>query len=145
MHHEGCFRCSVSGLWIGILSCDPRTGIVINEPLQAVQEALHATDGMEINQVDQKEDEEEEDVSKIVYQDTPVVPAPWVSDTADETDREVQQLTVTSKRDPIILHIHRNTLELSKSYKFSDRDSDAGWLDRQRSGERSSDGLCRIS
>ena len=67
--------------------------------------------------------------STIVYEDKPICPSPWKSTTSDDTMTEVDMMTIKTKRRQIRLTISRPFADLSKHYKFSDRDSDTGELD----------------
>ncbi|RLN02703.1 hypothetical protein BBJ28_00011642 [Nothophytophthora sp. Chile5] len=58
-----------------------------------------------------------DDVSKIVYEDRPVLSRPWSSATARETHDDVEALTAKPTR-PLMSD------ELNADYKFSDRDAD---------------------
>lgn len=61
-----------------------------------------------------------------MYDDKPVIPSEWVSETSQETSTEVELLTIQPKRSKIILKINRPRRDLCNGYKFSDRDSEAG-------------------
>ncbi|KAL3671140.1 WD repeat-containing protein 63 [Phytophthora oleae] len=64
------------------------------------------------------------DMSKIVYEDKPVLSCAWTSATARETHEDVEALSVTPSRPLITMSVTKMSDELNADYKFSDRDAD---------------------
>ncbi|KAG7398630.1 WD repeat-containing protein 63 [Phytophthora boehmeriae] len=64
------------------------------------------------------------DMSKIVYEDKPVMSRPWTSTTARETHEDVEALTIKPSRPLITISVTKMSDELNADYKFSDRDAD---------------------
>lgn len=90
-------------------------------------------------------EDEEDDMSKIVYQDRPVLSKPWMSSSARESHEDVESLTVKSSRPLVALSspvellsayslwligvqiqisVTKMSDEFNADYKFSDRDAD---------------------
>ncbi|KAG7384859.1 WD repeat-containing protein 63 [Phytophthora pseudosyringae] len=67
------------------------------------------------------------DMSKIVYEDKPMLSRPWTSATARESHDDVEALSVKLSR-PLVTRITMSVTkmsdELNADYKFSDRDAD---------------------
>lgn len=80
------------------------------------QEALAAQEKASTN--------EEDDLSKIVYEDRPMVARAWVSTTAKDTFDDVDALNIRSTRQLIKISVTKMSDELNADYKFSDRDAD---------------------
>ncbi|ETK81029.1 hypothetical protein L915_13419 [Phytophthora nicotianae] len=64
------------------------------------------------------------DVSKIVYEDKPMLSRPWTSVTARESHEDVEALSVVPSRPLITMSVTKMSDELNADYKFSDRDAD---------------------
>ncbi|KAJ8548486.1 hypothetical protein ON010_g11187 [Phytophthora cinnamomi] len=64
------------------------------------------------------------DMSKIVYEDKPVLSRPWTSATARETHDDVEALSIKPSRPLITMSVTKMSDELNADYKFSDRDAD---------------------
>ncbi|KAG1712314.1 hypothetical protein DVH05_000061 [Phytophthora capsici] len=69
------------------------------------------------------------DMSKIVYEDKPVLSRPWTSVTARETHEDVEALSVTPSRPLITMSVTKMSDELNADYKFSDRDADQCFIE----------------
>ncbi|GMF43161.1 unnamed protein product [Phytophthora fragariaefolia] len=64
------------------------------------------------------------DMSKIVYEDKPVLSRPWSSATARESHEDVEALSIKPSRPLITMSVTKMSDELNADYKFSDRDAD---------------------
>ncbi|KAE9004249.1 hypothetical protein PF010_g13480 [Phytophthora fragariae] len=64
------------------------------------------------------------DMSKIVYEDKPVLSRPWTSATARESHDDVEALSIKPSRPLITMSVTKMSDELNADYKFSDRDAD---------------------
>ncbi|KAG3017635.1 hypothetical protein JG687_00005411 [Phytophthora cactorum] len=64
------------------------------------------------------------DMSKIVFEDKPMLSRPWTSVTARETHDDVEALSVVPSRPLITMSVTKMSDELNADYKFSDRDAD---------------------
>lgn len=71
--------------------------------------------------------------ANVVYEDKPLEPRPWESETSEATMEEIDLRSVKSFRDPICLEIYRPKRNLKMPYRFLDRNSDvAGSLQEFR-------------
>ena len=57
-----------------------------------------------------------------VYEDKPIIPRPWTSQSASESEIEVNALTHSNMREPMAIEITRLKKSVKLKYKFTDRD-----------------------
>ena len=75
----------------------------------------------------------EEARKNIVYEDKPIEPNPWVSDSHENTIAEVDALTCKPSRDPIKYVISRPKMYTKQPVKFMTRDSSVSGVAEFRS------------
>jgi hypothetical protein len=88
--------------------------------LEAEATALEA-----VLQEENEEEEKEEDLP--VFEDVPMQPRPWESATADESSREVDDLTVVPSRERVRVVVTRPWKSIGLPCKLADRDA-MEWL-----------------
>ena len=71
--------------------------------------------------------------ANIVYEDSPIIPRPWQTETSKETDVEIKSLTHNPVREPISLEITRPKRACNQAYRFLDRNVEVGGIQEFRS------------